>query len=97
MQFRPEIFLLGCRAKLHDVLFLYITGAKLLFAQRWKDCMIPIMEEWLLKLMELAQTEKLMALARKIIFANFNSNWRPFVDFLHKKEKKNHDMMDLMT
>lgn len=44
----------------HGTLFLYmITVAGLLHAQRWKDLEIPTIDEWMVKLMELAEVKKL--------------------------------------
>ena len=69
--------------KSYGSLFLYmITAVRVLYAQRWKDSIIPTMEEWMVKLMELAEMAKLTALIREKTLTNFMANWKPLLDFL---------------
>lgn len=45
--------------------FLFIiAAARLLYAQRWKNSALPITEEWLVKMTELAAMAKLASLIR---------------------------------
>lgn len=68
---KPDIFLLslGITGKpierKHESFFLYMTvTARLLHAQSWKDTQILTPEEWIMKLMELAQMAKLATLMK---------------------------------
>ena len=89
---KPEQFILGLMdqqlEKQHGTLFLYmITAAKLIYAQRWKDAQIPSMEDWMIKLMELAQMAKLTALIRENTVTGFVSIWKPLLDYLLVMQK----------
>lgn len=52
--------------KTHGRLFQYMTTApRLLYAQRWKDSILLTMEEWLVKLTDFADMDKLISLIRE--------------------------------
>lgn len=46
------------------------------------------LEEWLVKMMELAEMDKLTALIREMI-STFIADWKPLIDSLHETEKVN--------
>lgn len=50
-----------------------VTAARFLYAQRWKDLQIPKMEEWLAKLMELAEMAKLRDFVKEKTLTKFIS------------------------
>lgn len=91
IQLRPEIFLLGMMdiplEKAYGTLLLYMTTAtRLLLAQHWKNQALPTVEEWLVKLSELAGMAKLMAIIKEKTLIKFKKDWKPFIDFLHETE-----------
>lgn len=56
----------------HESLFLYVTmAARVLYAQRWKDTQILTTEEWVMKLMELAEMAKLSTWMKDNSFSRF--------------------------
>ena len=89
---KPEAFLLGIMDKQlnekGETLFWYMTtAARLLYAQNWKNETIPMMEEWMLKILELAEMAKLTAIIREISTNMFRLEWNPLIEYLHEKEK----------
>ena len=79
--------------KSHGTLFLYmITAARLLYAQRWKDSALHTMEEWLVKMMELAEMAKLTSLIREKTITMFTADWKPLIAFLPETEKNAYDL-----
>ena len=64
-----------------------IIVARLLYAQKWKDSTLPTMEEWLVKLTDFAEMDKLTSLIRERTLSTFIDDWKPLMDFLHKNEK----------
>uniref|UniRef100_A0A8C5STB0 Uncharacterized protein n=1 Tax=Laticauda laticaudata TaxID=8630 RepID=A0A8C5STB0_LATLA len=63
-----------------------LTAASLHYAQKWKVPSIPTMDEWLQKLMELAEMDKLTALIKEKK-NTFISTWKPLLDFVLEVEK----------
>lgn len=68
---KPDVFLLNLAVtgkpieRKHESLFLYTTvAARCLYAQSWKDTQILTPEEWIMRLMELAQMAKLTTLMK---------------------------------
>lgn len=59
----------------------------MLYAEKWKDSGIPTMEEWLVKVTELAEVAKLTSLIRERTITTFISGWNILMDFLLKKEE----------
>lgn len=53
---------------------------------------ITTMEDWLVKVMELAGMVKLMALIREKTLEKNNTNWKPFMHFLQEEKKSNDDI-----
>lgn len=59
-----------------------LTAAITFYVQKWKDILIPTMDYWLEKLMELAEMGKLNALIKEKNTNNFDSTWKPLLHFL---------------
>ena len=64
-----------------------ITAARLLYAQKWKNETIPTMNEWLMKMMELAAMAKLTALIKEGATTRFMLDWKPFIEYVQEIEK----------
>ena len=70
IELKPGTFLLGLMDKnVKDKggsLFSYmITAARLLYAQKWKNETIPMVNEWITKVMELAEMAKLTTIIKE--------------------------------
>lgn len=50
-----------------ELCYYMLTVARILYAQRQKDKLIPKMEEWMGKMMELTEMAKLTALIKELI------------------------------
>lgn len=58
IKIKPNTFLLGLmdkEKKSRTLLLCILIAARMLYVQKWKDTLIATMEEWLEKLMELAE------------------------------------------
>lgn len=70
-----------------DFVFLHMSSvARMLYAQSWKEENILTVEQWILKLLELAEMVKLTALPWDN-FTKFLATWKPLLKFLQDKEK----------
>ena len=69
--------------KKYGYLMLYmITAARILYAQYWKKEHIPTIEEWMFKLLKLAQMAKLTILMKDKNISRFKELWQPLLDYL---------------
>ena len=69
-------------------LFLYmITAARLLYAQKWKNEIIPTVNEWIIKMMELAEMATLTTIIKEGSATKFIVDWKHFVEFVQEIEK----------
>jgi len=59
-----------------------ITAARLLYAQFWKTQILPTIQEWLLKLMDMAENDKLTCLLKENSNCCYFKEWKPLVDYL---------------
>uniref|UniRef100_A0A8D0C1K1 Uncharacterized protein n=1 Tax=Salvator merianae TaxID=96440 RepID=A0A8D0C1K1_SALMN len=86
--FKPELFLLGIiENKVEGVNVLLqnmVTAARIVYAQKWNGDKIPTVGDWLVKIMELAEMDKLTNLLRNKTVDRFYRNWKPFIDFLQE-------------
>lgn len=74
--------------KSHGNLFLYMTSeARLLSAKKWKGSTLSTMEEWLAKMMELREMNKLISLIREKVIFTFMAAWKPLIDLLRETRK----------
>ena len=64
-----------------------ITAARLLYAQKWKNETIPTANEWIMKMMELAEMAKLTTIIKEGSVIKFMSDWKLFIEFLQETEK----------
>lgn len=64
-----------------------IAVARLLYAQRWNDLTLPTMKEWLMKVTEFVEMNKLTSLITEKILSKFICDWNPFMDFFGKNLK----------
>lgn len=88
---KPEVFLLNMIDKYVEKrkCSLYmIRVVRKLYAQYWKSDRKT--NEWWMKLMDLAEVEKLTILLKKT--KTFQENWKPDIDYLQDREHK--DVMD---
>jgi len=87
---KPELYLLG---KIEDninkkqkVLFQYVsTAARIKYAQYWKQENIPTKEEWIIKIMDLMQTDKLTNLIKGKEIGKYKEIWDPFIKYMQKE------------
>jgi len=90
IQMKPEIYLLGkiedIMIKRQNILFLYLsTAARVNYAQYWKEEKIPTKEEWIMKLMELMQIDRLTNLIKGKETGKHKEIWDPFTDYIKKE------------
>uniref|UniRef100_A0A803T1R0 Reverse transcriptase domain-containing protein n=1 Tax=Anolis carolinensis TaxID=28377 RepID=A0A803T1R0_ANOCA len=86
----PEIFLLGITdtslLKPHDKLFtLMTTAARIVYARAWKLEETPEMEEWIVKVTEVAEMDILTGYLQSKDPSEFRKVWDPFKRFLEGK------------
>lgn len=90
---KPEIFLLGfidkkLEKKYGKLKLNTLTVAILLFAKKnCKNDEMHNMEEWIIKLIELAEMAKLPSLVKEKNNTVLK-DWNPYMNFLKKEEKK---------
>uniref|UniRef100_A0A8D0KLK4 Reverse transcriptase domain-containing protein n=1 Tax=Salvator merianae TaxID=96440 RepID=A0A8D0KLK4_SALMN len=88
--FRLELFLLGIVENnvegVNVLLQNMITAARIVYAQKWKGEILPTVDDWLVKMMELAKMDKLTNLLRIKTVDRFYRNWKPFIDFLQEMD-----------
>lgn len=90
IKIKPELYLLG---KIEDninkkqkVLFQYVsTAARIKYAQYWKQENIPTKEEWIIKIMDLMQTDKLTNLIKGKEIGKYKEIWDPFIKYMQKE------------
>lgn len=92
----PETFLLGIEynvlPKNFWSLFMYLTtAARLVYAQQWKNVNVPNKDDWLNKVLELAEMAKLTALIRDQ-YEIFKKDWKPLLVYLEKYKQLNFDV-----
>lgn len=63
-----------------------LTVVIILYTHKWKDPLIPTMEEGMMKAMELAKMAKLIVLIKEKILSSFVL--KTLLDFVFKTEKK---------
>lgn len=85
----PEMFLLGLnmermRASDRTLIWYMITAARLLYAQNWKLQRIPEVEEWIFKLIQMAEMDKLTKKWKDMDETLFLQEWKKFKDYLEK-------------
>lgn len=73
---KTEFYLLGLMEedlqKKHGKLLLnMITAARIIFAQQWKEEYLPMIEEWIIKVIDLAQMAKLTEMMKDKSLADF--------------------------
>ena len=66
-----------------------IMAATLLYAQNWKNEIIPTMDEWKLKILELAAMAKLTVIMRERSTSIFTLEWKPLIEYFQETEKEN--------
>uniref|UniRef100_A0A803TF39 Reverse transcriptase domain-containing protein n=1 Tax=Anolis carolinensis TaxID=28377 RepID=A0A803TF39_ANOCA len=91
---KPEIFLLGITdqkfGKNKDKLFfLMTTAARICFAKRWKEKRIPEEEEWIIRIMEIINMDRLTYLLSKNKGeAIRETDWSQITNYLNKEYGK---------
>lgn len=72
-----------------ELCFIYmITAVRLLNAQKWKGPVLPKMEEWLMKMMGLAEMAKLTSLIKEKTTSSFAADRKRLKDFCMKEGEK---------
>ena len=68
--------------KYGNLLLYMITVARILYTQFWKKENIPTTEEWVIKLLDLAQIAKLTILMKDKNILRFKEIWQPLLNYL---------------
>jgi len=87
--FKPEVFLLGILEEQMEkssrrIMQYMVTAARLIYAQNWKTQKIPTIQDWLIKLMDMAESDKLTCLLKENSNLYFLREWKPLTDYLQK-------------
>ena len=89
LKFIPQLFLLGiitdCTLTETKLILNLITAARLLVAQYWKKEELPTIQEWIMKLMNLAEMAKISAYLKDHSNERYKLDWKRWIDYIQNK------------
>lgn len=90
--FQPEIFLLGMvdvelERLCGKLIFNLLTCARIVFAKSWKCKQIPSIEQWLIKLLEVAEMDKMTSWMKDKDEEQTKKDWEIFYVYIRKEWK----------
>lgn len=100
-EMKPEVYLLNMCSILNNniinkhwrVMLYMVTGARLVLAKKWKDNALPTLEDWLLKLFELREMDRLTYMMRNEDQNELQEEWSPVVKFWGEKYDLKEDFL----